>query len=460
MAESRVQPITSASPGLREVPGDSQILRTIESEHDLLRAMLMNGEMAASLLRSVDVSMLEDPSSRSVVSTMIDLAQLGVKLGPHEVMRRMQDLGTIGALKMSMGPGQPLARGAGFFSHLLGDGWTVADPDEALRRFRVLHARKSIQRAFGAVAGNAAQTGGLDLGQLVLDAEEALTELKSAQSADQYPDDVDVEASILESLDRGTLSERRVPTGLVGLDAALGGGLASPGMVMLAGQTGSGKSTLATFIAYTLSLVEPVFVFGLEMTPGQNSSRVMSMRSGVAAHKIANPSKLSAEERMKLLALAVGPDSNRHLRWAGLETRDLGAIENVIRREVKRGYRVFFVDHVKLVEVRDDRGRMEYDQVKSVALAGKRLSALAMKLNVLIVAVGQLKRDKARSGELPSDDWVYGGSIIDDAHQILILRKKDGKRELSLVKDRTGAAQEFSIWLGLDGESSRPRIID
>lgn len=71
-------------------------------------------------------------------------------------------------------------------------------------------------------------------------------------------------------------NQRRMTTGIPGLDAMLGGGLPSGYSVLVAGPSGSGKTILATaFLTEGVRLGEPGVIVAFEQTPSQSWTRTI-----------------------------------------------------------------------------------------------------------------------------------------------------------------------------------------
>ena len=119
-----------------------------------------------------------------------------------------------------------------------------------------------------------------------------------------------------------------------------------------------------------------------------------------------------------------------------------------IRIHAKQGYKVFFIDHIGLLEYSDGTGLKDFEKMSQIT---KRLKKMAATLDIVIIEICQLTRDA--EGKEPQLNSLRGsGSIEQDANIVMFLhgeRQQNNEltlpRKLLVVKDRDGSCGEINF---------------
>lgn len=260
-----------------------------------------------------------------------------------------------------------------------------------------------------------------------------------------------------ERFKRGRQYKDGPQTGLRYLDNIIPG--FAPGQfVVVAGRPGDGKSCVVMQIAEHAALQEGhgVAVFSLEMTGVSMIERQLFSLGKANLTKMRN-GFLVQEDVPKLIG-AAGKLCRGNL-W--IESTARMAIEDLevkARRMVrKHGVKLIIVDYVQLLFLRTRGGRM--DRVEEMGQVSMRLKALAMELEVPVVACAQMNRnietsDKKRRPML--SDLRECGQIEQDADIVIFLwRPKIGDPEdaesddMQWLRKLTGVPRE---WCSCDYE--------
>ena len=195
------------------------------------------------------------------------------------------------------------------------------------------------------------------------------------------------------------------------------GGLRGGQLVLIAGRPAMGKSALMLNMADRMVAKGiPVLVYSMEMKKGDLMSRVICSRASVS----------STRARMG----AISRDEQKRIGVAGMVLADqplfiddrpapmVMDLRASARREVKRnGIKCIFVDYVQLVR---SKGHSRENEVGEVS---RNLKALAMELDVPVVAAAQLNRQaESRGDNRPKlSDLRESGSLEQDADIVTLI---------------------------------------
>ena len=220
-----------------------------------------------------------------------------------------------------------------------------------------------------------------------------------------------------------------IPTGLVDLDALLGG-LHDSNLIILAGRPGMGKTALATCIATNvaehfkeLNKKNPekksVAFFSLEMSSAELAGRILSNYAQIPGNKITS-GKITAPEFDKLA------ESVKNLNELPLLVDEtpgvtVTAIKNRARRmkrDKSHGLGLIVIDYLQLIE---ESGRAE-NRVQALSEMTRSLKIMAKDLKVPVIVLSQLKRFGDRDNKKPQlEDLRDSGSIEQDADIVMFV---------------------------------------
>jgi replicative DNA helicase len=352
-----------------------------------------------------------------------------------------------------------------------------------------LHTRRALIEAGQDLIERAYDTASDTAANAIQEAHEAvLFELASSGAAEgdlrEFGEFVDGAIAAWDRAHKNRGAPSGIPTGLVDLDARLGG-LNRSDLIILAGRPAMGKTSLAVSAAVNAAMSgAKIGFFSLEMAGHQLAQRVISAHAGVDGSK----ARMGQLENRDFEKLAI----------AGQEIRDLGmfiddtaavtvqAIRNRARRLKRRkGLDVVVVDYIGLATPTTGNG----NRVHEIEGITKGLKALAKELDVPVVALSQLSRAvEQREDKRPMlSDLRDSGSIEQDADCVLFVYRDEyyaakcepqkregetdqkfndrrqawearmaesqGKAECIIAKNRHG--QEGTVALAFDGPTTR-----
>ncbi|RSM73472.1 hypothetical protein DMH04_41410 [Kibdelosporangium aridum] len=221
---------------------------------------------------------------------------------------------------------------------------------------------------------------------------------------------------------------------------ALGGGLRAGRFYVWAGRPGQGKSTAAFNLAghFGAHGVPSLFV-SAEMTDLDVASRVISRSAGISMDSI---SRYSLDQVTKNRLKAWREQCPDLALWVESRPTALPAIKTLARRFKRRhGLAVLFVDYLQLVR---SGGTKWGNREQEVAHISRELKALALELDIAVVAPVQLNRASTgrADGKPMLSDLRESGQIEQDADVVVLLHHpeeeyKDEKTGKT-YRDRTG----------------------
>lgn len=259
-----------------------------------------------------------------------------------------------------------------------------------------------------------------------------------------------------------------ISTGYVALDDVIGG--FEPGqMVVIGGRPSMGKSALALNMALRLSANGvPVGYLSYEMTRKQIIRRALACYSGVSTSRLKGGVLLSDVEHDQLNQAAA------ILRRSSLVLDDTeGCTPEVMRARCRRlvqnhGARLLIVDHLHLMRP-PERDRTVRSTTDSMTLISHAVKAMAVELQVPVIALCQLNREaakvnrgatKARKWDDPDPDVLPptltdlrdSGALEQDADIAILLHREgyytkanDIVAQVIVAKNRDGAVDTVKL---------------
>jgi replicative DNA helicase len=213
-----------------------------------------------------------------------------------------------------------------------------------------------------------------------------------------------------------------VPTGLMDLDAILGG-LGPSDLTILGGRPSMGKTALGLNIAVNAARAgHTVAFFSMEMSAEQLSLRILAGMTGIGSDQMRR-GDISEQEFMAL------NDAQLLLKTIPLEIEDRPAMTvqaiRLAAEKVKRraGLGLIVIDYLQLAKPDRERESRTVD----ITEVSAGLKGIAKTLNVPVLALAQLSRAvEQRDDKRPQlADLRDSGAIEQDADQVLFLYRDE-----------------------------------
>lgn len=313
---------------------------------------------------------------------------------------------------------------------------------ENLSKRRVLAAAEHIRiqiKGNEAPADEVAAKGIAELSNLLQPAEATLQDLESAAR------------QIILDIESGK-REPVIPTGLVDLDDALGGGLRRQTVTVVGGRTSMGKSALALQIArYAAAHGSRILYFSIEMPIKALARRVLSTEAGIEPLELRLCGSPDDAAAMRECLSRLGGPNLMVNDDPSLTSGKAVAVAHKLK--IQRNLDVVFVDYLQRL---NDLPASGENRTHLLGRISKTFAIMARRLNVVVVLMSQLSRksDTSAGNEPKLSDLRDSGEIEQDADNVFLLhrphyydREKDEHEALLFVaKQREGPTCDIGLY--------------
>lgn len=252
---------------------------------------------------------------------------------------------------------------------------------------------------------------------------------------------------VIQTIDESLMHDEKttigIKTGFSKMDSILGG-LCAPDLILIAAGPGEGKSTFALNIAKNMSLNgNDVLYFSFEMKEKQLIWKL-----------------LSDELNTSVMDVRLGRFNSSHglktaLTRAKMNIYDKGGISideicSIIKTEKKqKDIKIVFIDYLQLINLGSYHRKIS-NRNDEVTIISNKLKQLALTLDIPIVALSQLNRDKTRKRYMMSD-LRDSGSLEQDADTIIfIFRPTEHNMDSYALGDQVIQCDEKSAIINID----------
>lgn len=212
-----------------------------------------------------------------------------------------------------------------------------------------------------------------------------------------------------------------------------------------------GKSAFADQLSFNFASSHiPTVTFSLEMTANEIQERRVARLSNINIKKLRSGYYSAADmQRINQATQRIFDVGEDCLMYDSTTIScEFKEIESKIRIHAKQGYKIFFIDHIGLLECEEKKDCPEWERISYMS---KRLKQLANKLGIVIVIVCQLTRDV--EGKDPELNSLRGsGSIEQDSNTVIMIhRERQHSDEIKIatkikvVKCRGGACGDMDF---------------
>lgn len=204
------------------------------------------------------------------------------------------------------------------------------------------------------------------------------------------------------------------PTGFEKIDSK-SGGLQKSDLIIVAGETSAGKTSLAVSMMRNASISDAkIAMYSMEMKKEQIAARILSMESGVSSNQIMY-SRLT-DSQIQAIDKGIGNIIGKGIYFDDRSTSNIDTIISSIRyMKLKHDIDGAIVDYLQILNV-NMKGANKEQQMGDVA---RRLKNLAKDLDIWIIALSQLNRDK--DNPVPSLARLRDSGQIAEAADVVML---------------------------------------
>ena len=222
----------------------------------------------------------------------------------------------------------------------------------------------------------------------------------------------------LQGIVEGNISckhPKGIPTGFSRLDEK--GGLQRSDLVVIAAEFSQGKTSLAIDFCVKAALNgHPCAFYSTEMTNSQLMARMVAGQSGISSRVIMQ--EPLTESQLKTFHLGADIARNLPIYFDDTATISIERIIVSIRRLVlKHHIQVAFIDYLQVLQTNESGGRQTEEQF--FGTVARKLKNLAKELNICIVLLSQLSRDKGTTE--PTLSRLRGSGQIAEAADMVLL---------------------------------------
>lgn len=170
------------------------------------------------------------------------------------------------------------------------------------------------------------------------------------------------------------------------------GGLQGSDLIIIAGESSQGKTSLALSFVREAIRTEKVAFYSMEMTSTQLAARILAGECGISSSELLYANNITGEQ-LSVIGQASSRLEGQNLFIDEASTSTLGKIiESIKRLHRKHDIKGAVVDYLQILNVNTDTRGMSREQL--MGDAARRLKNLAKELDIWIIALSQLNRDK------------------------------------------------------------------
>lgn len=407
-----------------------------DAEMSLVGGLMMTNGVGFEDMAPLSPADFGDDRVRSVFAAFLDLYQAGKPATVLDVVAAIGDIEAVGGVD---------------FVQALGTHWPAKSRMVAWSKsIREKAATRRLLAALGeaqdVVLGDGPLEGKIDQVQALI---APAVESKASKGPRSLREAVLARTEHYDRLSRGEV-EAGWSTGITGLDRLLSGGLRPGRMVVLAARPGVGKSSMAQFVAQNVAVGGRVaLILSQEMSVDDLADRAVASRGRVRMSNLVEGGPTHDEwsrvtEAAEDRALdGVFVDDQPALRMADIRAKCRAV----------RGLSLVAVDYLQLMSGSSDSPSKSQNRESEIAQISRGLKALAMELNICVIALSQLNRQvEQRTDKRPNlSDLRESGSIEQDADVVAMLwpvREFEGGAKLigmTLAKNRIGRTGDVAL---------------
>ena len=201
------------------------------------------------------------------------------------------------------------------------------------------------------------------------------------------------------------------PTGFEKFDKR-SGGLQKSDLILIAAESSMGKTSLGVSMMRNAALSgAKVVMYSMEMSSVQIATRLMSIESGIPSNEISY-SQLREDQYQKIDS-TVTNILNMDIYFDEKSNATIESILNSIRSlKSKNDIDGVLVDYIQLIDIKSERMLSE----EKLAYIARKLKNIAKELNIWVILLSQLNRDK--DNPIPTTNRLRGSGQINEAADV------------------------------------------
>lgn len=233
------------------------------------------------------------------------------------------------------------------------------------------------------------------------------------------------------------------PTGFEELDKKMGG-LQCSDLTIIAAESSIGKTSLSLSIALNAAKYgEKIAIYSMEMKAEQLTARIMAMESGVSSSNILY-ARLDGGQ-LQQIEKGVGKIENLNIFFDDRSTSSIDTILSSIRYMVMK-YKVkgAIIDYLQILNV----NMKNVNKEQAMGDVARRLKNIAKELDIWVIALSQLSRDK--ENPIPTLARLRdSGQIAEAADNVILIYRPEFYGKLSYPSDFSSASVQGTALIHL-----------
>lgn len=233
------------------------------------------------------------------------------------------------------------------------------------------------------------------------------------------------------------------PTGFEELDKKMGG-LQCSDLTIIAAESSIGKTSLSLSIAINAAKYgEKIAIYSMEMKAEQLTARIMAMESGVSSSNILY-ARLDGGQ-LQQIEKGVGKIENLNIFFDDRSTSSIDTILSSIRYMVMK-YKVkgAIIDYLQILNV----NMKNVNKEQAMGDVARRLKNIAKELDIWVIALSQLSRDK--ENPVPTLARLRdSGQIAEAADNVILIYRPEFYGKLSYPSDFASASVQGTALIHL-----------
>jgi replicative DNA helicase len=417
----------------------------MQAEQALLGSIMFSNSQLERVIDLIDAADFYEPLHGMLFDLMRSMIAAGTTANPITIKSKIDHLAPIGDMTVADYVGRVLKVVALGGDHPVAYAKTIAELAEQRALLEAMDAAR-------AQIFNKAPTS---------EARSTLETAVASRRKGSKPDVQNAYEAACEVIDDALAAYERggglagLSTGFKSLDEVVGG-MAPGDLIVLAGRPGMGKTALGADIAFNAAMAGvPSFFFSLEMKSKQIMARKVAEHSGVGIRAL----RRGLINQSAAAALMKGKDGFKSLPlWfdhsGGL---DISQVAIRARRYCRLyGIKLMVVDYIQIVNGPAGKSKTATEEVTAVS---NGLKALAMELDIPIIALAQLSRKpEDRDDKRPLlSDLRQSGAIEQDADIVMFPFREEYYLEKEQPRE---GSEDFLAWQDMiDARRGKAEVI-
>jgi replicative DNA helicase len=393
--------------------------QAVDVEEVVLGAMIL--ERNAFLNNPVKTEWFYKEEHQKIIQCLDDLRNSSISIDLIHVTKRLRDLGLLEDIG-----------GPSFLMRLTKKVSSAVHIEQHIRIIQQEYARRELIRVSCSIQ-NKSHDGSIDIDDIFSDIQREMSSIMSFGD-DKSISYADASNNLIERLNSDI--ELGIKTGIYKYDKFTGGFHLSD-LVLIAAETSQGKTSLALTMLKNCALRgHKAAIFSLEMTKEQLVARITSQQTGIGAKQIMY-NKINPNEKTVVINNILS-NLDLPIFFDEDSTNDIDKICTSIRKlKIKHDIELVLVDYIQDMKgAKDEAG---------IADIGRKLKNIAKELNICVVAVSQLSRDKLNPE--PNRARLRGSGQLEEKADIVLLlyRPEEYNREYSEPHENTPVCDTAQI---------------